>query len=169
MADWKAIDDAYDAWSDEQKGAYSEVANGIANGDLQPLAEYFRAGFFELEGALALELADMIDAKDGLSDYRLAAIGRTKRPIGWSKKLELLQKHLTIGTWVEREIQNSPRGAYPGIIADAVELFGVGTTTVTTGHSELKKRLKGAVPTGFASKLDFFLATYSADFPKSPE
>jgi hypothetical protein len=81
-----------------------------------PLADYFRAGYTEIEPAVARELIDMIGGGEDTMPFRLVAIGRTKRPGGWSKAAEERDRKMVIGVWVEREVRAAPRGAYAGIV-----------------------------------------------------
>jgi len=152
----------YDDWSDDQKAAMGRVAGAIVDGDLQPLADYFRAGYLEIESSLALELADMIDDQEGFTPFRLKAVGRSKRPGGWSTWMELHDRKMAIGVYIERELKRSPRGSYEGVIQDACDQFGVSDKTAERALSYVRKHMKNSVSVDGFDQLEHLWSRYSS-------
>lgn len=146
------------------------VAAGLVTGDLSPLADYFRAGYTDIDEVIALELADMIGGGDGHMPYRIETKSRTKRPGGIAKEAQDRRRIMAIGVWVEREIRASPRGAYEGIIDEACERFGRGKTAITDAHRRLKAMLAEAQRTISEDQLLAYWADiYSGDIDLSAD
>nr|WP_166177028.1 hypothetical protein [Altererythrobacter segetis] len=159
----------FEDWPEDQRKALGKVAAGLVEGDLMPLAAYFRAGYYEIEPALARELADMIGGGEDYMPYRLEAIGRSKRPGGWGKRSEESLRQMTIGVWVEREVRGAPRGAYAGILLEACTRFNVGKTAVTNAHREVRRRLTYPASVSQDELLAIWADIYSADIAMSPD
>ncbi|MFB0875326.1 MULTISPECIES: hypothetical protein [unclassified Sphingobium] len=158
----------YETWPQEQKDFAGKVADGLANGDMKPLAAYIRAGHY-LEPALAAEIADMLDSNEGYTPFRLQAIGRSNRPGGWKQWSEQHHRMEVMGIWVEREIRRSPRGAYAGIIEDACEIFQVGKTSVTKAHKLIREQLDSATSAPGFDLFAHLINLYSTELPNSAE
>lgn len=146
-----------------------KVAAGLVDGDLMPLAEYFRAGYTKIDSSLCIELADMIGGGDDDMPYRLVAISRTKRPGTYSQRMQESFRQMMIGVWVERELRSSPRGAYEGIIDEARDRFSAGKTAVTKAHREVRRRLACPRSVSEDQMLAIWADIYSADIDMSAE
>lgn len=142
----------------------AEVAAGLSDGDLMPLAAYFRAGYTEIEPTIGRYLADMIGGGEGFMPYRLEAICRSKRPRSADG-----ERKMVVGVWVEREVRSSPKGAYAGIIEDACKKFALKKTAVTDAHRFVRSRLEAGVTAPGFDILEHWADIYSADIEMSTD
>lgn len=127
------------SWPQEQRDMMSHVAAGIVDGNLQPLADYFRAGFTEIEPALARELADMIDSQEAYTLYRIQAVGRRRGEIGWSAASDFHHRKLEIGVFMEDRVRRYGRGGYEAALADTKQRFEIGSSaTIAKAHKYLR-------------------------------
>ncbi|GAB5350753.1 hypothetical protein [Qipengyuania sp. 483] len=131
-------------WSDPQQKAMGRVAAGLVEGDLTPLADYFRSGFTEIESALAKELADMIDGEEAYTPYRLEAIARRKGYQGWSNSLNAHDRKMEIGVFMKARVEEIGRGGYESASSETMAKFDVSARTVASSYSYVKSYLERA-------------------------
>lgn len=140
-------------WPNWQLDFSYRVITDLYDGKTQSLAEYIRAGLY-LDRTMAIEVADMLDSKEGLTPCQLKAVRRTKDPRGFREREAEQVRRAEIGAWVDAEIRNSPRGAFVGILEEACERFGVKKTTVTDALREHRANLKASHGTVHGSLFD---------------
>lgn len=158
---WPSMDNS----EGERRHLLLKVATALSDGDLGPLAEFFRAGYSDIGRATALELADMIDSKDGRTPFKLKEpVGRTSRPGGWTDWMEEHDRNMQIGLWTEARCRKAKRGERKTIIFEASERFGVTEDKVERALKLCRTTLKRMnVKAGF----DVF-ESYAQDYGSLP-
>lgn len=116
----------YETWPQRLRDRAGEVADGLDNGDLGPLAAYLQEGF-PLPTWLSLQLADAINPRGG-GRYKVGFSGRKTGEQGERKAAARHSRNYSIGAYVAYYIHKHGRGqaVYDSAIADAREKFGLG-------------------------------------------
>lgn len=133
----------YKTWSEEQKDFVGRVREGLCDGDLQPLADYLRAGHYVFPN-LATTIADAIEGKD--MPFRMYMKGTTRSPLNTTQRFEYDSKRLQIGVFAEKQMQHHGAGKTKVAIGEAMDRFDVRKTVVTEALAEVRKILDKAAP-----------------------
>lgn len=144
-------------WLQEKAGV---VARALADGELQPLADYLRAGY-PVDSALAAEIAGMVDGEGGT--FRLVARGRRRGQRGWSTIIADHERKMIVGVFAEAEVRARGEGGYDSAIAATTDRFGIGKTAVTKAHRYMREQLSLAKLAPGCDGWDLFTRAYSAD------
>lgn len=106
----------YDTWPDEQKDFAGRVWNGLHNGNLQPLADYLRAGHY-IEPALGREIAEAIEGVDA-GFYHIVTKGRERGQRGWDASWAAHDKKMRVGMLAEKLVREYGPGGFDAAIAE---------------------------------------------------
>ena len=113
----------YETWPAEQQEFAGRVWRGLHDGDLQPLADYLRAGHY-IEPALANEIADAIEQKD-VGYFHLKTKGRQPGQVGMTALSDRHRGKMAIGVFMETRIRAIGRGGYASAEQETMDYFGI--------------------------------------------
>lgn len=159
-------------WRQHQSKEIMEVVAGLRDGELQPLADYLRAGGLSNSPSqtvaipkwVADEIADMITGDD-FTFFRFGPLKRRrKNGPSWASKLVLDERRWQIGYFTERRLREFPSGAYPGVIAEIMARFAVGKTTVDESLAYVRKYLAHTATMPDIDGWAILNERYSADY-----
>lgn len=129
----------YETWPEEQKDFAGRVWRGLQDGNLQPLADYLRAGHY-IDRVLAKEIADAIEG-GGNGLFRIVPKGRRPGQRGFTAITESHDSKLEVGVWMESRIREFGRGGYEAALEDTKARFGLGKRTIEKAHKYLREYL----------------------------
>ncbi|GAA4643975.1 hypothetical protein GCM10023115_19350 [Pontixanthobacter gangjinensis] len=116
-----------DTWTGEQGMLVTQVWTGLHNGNLQPLADYLRKGWY-LPPEIASEIADAIDQKD-VGYFHIVKKGRKPGQRGMNESFEDHGRKIKVGLFIHCRLQEVPRGEHDSVMLEAKEKFGLAPRT----------------------------------------
>lgn len=120
----------YETWPEEQKAFLGRVWRGLHDGDLQPLADYIRAGHY-LDAPVALEIADAIEGAD-VGFYHIVAKGRFPGQLGLTASSDQHDRKMAVGVFMEKRLRELGRGGYEAALEEAKGKFGISSSATVT-------------------------------------
>lgn len=131
----------FETWPEEQKDFVSSVQHGLLDGDLQPLADYLRAGHYVFPN-LATTIADAIESRD--MPFRIITKGVTRSPLNTTQRVAQEAQKWNIGVFAEVRARHHGKGKSKLAIGDAMKKFDVTQTVVTDARAAVLKILRDA-------------------------
>lgn len=120
----------WETWPEEQREAAIQANKGVLDGDLRPLADYLRRGYY-INAPLANEIILAIEC----SEYSPCHIVTKRRERGgktWSQTSEASDRKIRIGFFMEKRLRELPKGSYDSVLIEVKEQFDVGHQTAAT-------------------------------------
>ncbi|MDB5582935.1 MAG: hypothetical protein JWR80_8111 [Bradyrhizobium sp.] len=133
----------YDTWPQAQKSFVGRVQHGLLDGDLQPLADYLRAGHYIFPN-LATMIADAIEGKD--MPEILTMRRATRSPLNTTQRFELEARRTQIGVYTQARVNELGKGKTKVAIGEAMDKFQACKTEVTDARAIILKFLGESHP-----------------------
>jgi hypothetical protein len=152
----------YETWPDEQKDFVGRVRNGLGDGNLQPLADYLRAGHYIFPN-LASVIADYIEGKD--VPFRIITKGAKPGQKGMKKTIAEDHRNMRIGVFMEAQVRQNGKGGYEAALSTTRKRFApagkeeLGKATVEKHHKRVRDQIKAGSFPGY-DLFDVLLENY---------
>jgi hypothetical protein len=129
----------FETWPEGQKAFASRVMYGILDGDLQPLADYLRAGHY-IHPRLAHVLIDVIENND--VPFQIVTVGARGGQPGMTKQLTESGMKMATGVFMEDRFRRFGRADSKNAARDAAAKFGVSERVAITARRELRELIR---------------------------
>lgn len=143
-------------WPKAAVDAHVRAQQGLVDGDLQPLADYIRAGHY-MHPNLTVMIADAIEGRD--FPYHIKIVGRKKGQRRHAELAAIENRKMQIGVFMEDRIRANGRGGYESALEETREHFSVSKRTATEHHS-YAKRFIGDAPTPALDLFPYYRRMY---------
>ena len=147
-------------WSETQRSLIGPVFAGLLDGDLQPFADYLRAGLYVFP-EMAATIADAIEGKD--VRFRITARGTKTSQQKWSVEAAAKYKINEIGVFFEDLVRRNGKGGFESALIKTCAQYGISRGSAKSHRKALLDHLGDTSTVAAVARFEAIRQTYLGD------